>query len=93
MLIFKHHNSELATGGALQEKGVLRNFSKFTGKHLCQSLFFNKVTGRLYNNCIINIGLINAKMYAIYLFAFKDIIRPYKCLLKKDNFSVKTSIE
>ena len=26
-------------------KGVLGNFAKFTGKHLCQSLFFNKVTG------------------------------------------------
>ena len=24
-------------------KGVLSNFTKFTGKHLCQSLFFNKV--------------------------------------------------
>ena len=23
-------------------KGVLRNFAKFTGKYLCQSLFFNK---------------------------------------------------
>ena len=23
-------------------KGVLRNFAKFTGKHLCQRLFFNK---------------------------------------------------
>ena len=23
------------------KKGVLRNFTKFTGKHLCQSLFFN----------------------------------------------------
>ena len=27
------------------KKGVLRNFTKFKGKHLCQSLFFNKVTG------------------------------------------------
>ena len=27
------------------KKGVLRNFKKFTGKHLCQSLFFNKVAG------------------------------------------------
>ena len=27
------------------EKDVLRNFAKFTGKHLCQSLFFNKVAG------------------------------------------------
>ena len=26
-------------------KGVLRNFVKFTGKHLCQSLFFDKVRG------------------------------------------------
>ena len=27
------------------KKDVLRNFAKITGKHLCQSLFFNKVTG------------------------------------------------
>ena len=27
------------------KKGVLKNFSKFTWKHLCRSLFFNKVTG------------------------------------------------
>ena len=27
------------------EKGVHKNISKFTGKHLCQSLFFNKVAG------------------------------------------------
>ena len=27
------------------KKDVLRNFAKFTGKHLCQSLFFNKVAG------------------------------------------------
>ena len=25
--------------------GFLKNFAKFTGKHLCQSLFFNKVAG------------------------------------------------
>ena len=27
------------------KKGVLRNFAKFKGKHLCQRLFFNKVAG------------------------------------------------
>ena len=26
-------------------KGVLKNFKKFTGKHLCQSVFFDKVEG------------------------------------------------
>ena len=27
------------------KEGVLRNSAKFTGKHLCQGLFFNKVAG------------------------------------------------
>ena len=27
------------------KQGILRNFTKFTGKHLCQTLFFNKVSG------------------------------------------------
>ena len=44
----------------LCKKGVLRNFTKFTGKHLCQSLFFSKVAGlrpatlfkkRLWHRC------------------------------------------
>ena len=26
-------------------KGTLRNFAKFIGKHLCQSLYFSKVAG------------------------------------------------
>ena len=29
----------------LCKKGVLINFTKFAGKHLCQSLFFDKVAG------------------------------------------------
>ena len=35
--------SEAATGATIY-KNVLKNYEKFTGKHLCQSLFFNKVT-------------------------------------------------
>ena len=35
--------------GVFCKKGVLRNFAKFTGKHLCQSLFFNKVAGAACN--------------------------------------------
>ena len=27
------------------KKGVLKNFTKFAGKHLCRNLFFNNVTG------------------------------------------------
>ena len=42
------------------KKDVLRNFAKFTGKRLCQGLFFNKVAGlrtatllnkRLWHRC------------------------------------------
>ena len=38
-LCYRHgnfRNTEAATGG------VLKNFTKFTEKHLCQSFFFNK---------------------------------------------------
>ena len=31
--------------GCSVKKGVLRKFAKFTEKHLCQGLFFNKVVG------------------------------------------------
>ena len=30
------------------KKGVLKNFAKFTGNHLYQSLFFNKVAGKAF---------------------------------------------
>ena len=33
------------SSGDVLQKGILENFAKFTGKHLCQSLFFNKVAG------------------------------------------------
>ena len=42
------------------KKGVLKNFTKFTGEHLCWNLFFDKVAGlrpktllikRLHRNC------------------------------------------
>ena len=32
------------------EIGVLKNFAKFTGKQLCQSLFLNKITGHFLKN-------------------------------------------
>ena len=33
-------------------KGALRNFTKFTGKHLCQALFYNKVAGSELTNLL-----------------------------------------
>ena len=34
-----------ATAGGVLKKSVLKNFVTFTRKHLCQSFFFNKVSG------------------------------------------------
>ena len=39
-------NSRISHQRCSLRKGVLRNFAKFTGKHLCQSLFFKKVADR-----------------------------------------------
>ena len=42
--VFLHYRSSRPE--MLCKKGVLNNFAKFTGKHLCQSLSFNKVADR-----------------------------------------------
>ena len=56
--IFKEHRNNRSK--MFCKKDVLRNFTKFTGKHLCQSLFLNKVAGlrsaillkkRLWHRC------------------------------------------
>ena len=43
MLMIKKYKSSHQT--CSMKKGVLRNFAKCKGKHLCQSLFFDKVAG------------------------------------------------
>ena len=40
---YLHPNVRSSHAELFCEKGVLKNLSKFTGKHLCQNLFFNKV--------------------------------------------------
>ena len=38
------------------KNGVLKNFAKFTGKHKCQSFFFNKVAGLRPTRSILEEG-------------------------------------
>ena len=40
---WRHQQPEAATGACSMRKNVHRNFAKFIGKHLHQSLFFNNV--------------------------------------------------
>ena len=35
-------------------KKDVKNFAKFTGKHLCQSLFLDKVAGLIYTSLFLN---------------------------------------
>ena len=62
------------------KKGVLRNFAKFTGKHLCQRLFFNKVADhatflkkRPWLRCFMKIKKIYTKIKNIYEVIYEDI--------------------
>ena len=57
-------------------KGVLRNFAKFKGKHLCQSLFLNKVAGRNF--------IKKETMAQVISFEFCKISEAYN-FIKKDS--------
>ena len=41
----KINDSEAVVRRCSVKKGALKNFVKFTERHLCRSLFFNKVAG------------------------------------------------
>ena len=47
-------------------KGALRNFAKFTGKHLWQSLFFNKVAG--WGDCFWSFSCLLLKISCLFHF-------------------------
>ena len=59
-LVYPRENTEAVVQRCSVKKVLLENFTKFTGKHLCQSLFFDKVAGlraatllkkRLWHRC------------------------------------------
>ena len=58
------------------KKGVLRNFTKFTGKHLCHRVFFNKVAG------LRPATLLKKTLAQVFSCEFSEI--------SKNNFSYRT---
>ena len=54
------------------KKGVFRNFTEFTGKHLCQSLFFNKVSSSVFC-CALGHFFIKSFLFTCILLDFKHI--------------------
>ena len=55
---FPHERGRSIRPEVFCKKGVLKNFAKFTRKHQCQGLFFNKVAGLkpmiLLKKCLYN---------------------------------------
>ena len=83
------------------KKFALKNFAKFAGKHLCQSLFFNKVTGLRHRCFPVNFAkflranfLQNTfRRMLLYIFSFKlNFARKHSlkksCLYHKILFTV-----
>ena len=72
-------------------KGVLGNLAKFTGKHLCQILFFNKVGGLISKNAFFYRTLPMAASELNMLFqCCCDIARPgLNSLLPKQDCQPK----
>ena len=73
------------------EKGVLRNFAKFSGKHLCQRLFFNKVASQkgLWHSCFpanfakfLRIPFIIEHLWWLLLFIRRNSIRKFHFTVK-----------
>ena len=45
------------------KKGILRNFAKFIGKHLCQGLFLNKVVGLTLQHLFVEHHRVTASIF------------------------------
>ena len=68
-------------------KGVLRNFAKFTRKHLCQSLFLNKVAKHLFYRAPLgNLAFHQVKPHSIQISTALYILH-MSCLVVEMSFS------
>ena len=86
-------------------KGVLRNFAKFTWKHLCHSLFFNKVVDhrpatllkkRLWHRCFsVNFAIFLRTPFFIehlwWLFLFFTFSLPLEYIKVFENLNHETT--
>ena len=55
IFVYEKRYSRSSFPKVFYKKGVFKNFTKFTGKYLCQSPFFNKVAGlrqKLIERCV-----------------------------------------
>ena len=82
------------------KKGFLKNFAKITGKHLCQSLFFNKIAGlspatllknRLWHRCfpVIFAKFLRTSFYRTPLMTASDLMIFCRIRIVSSKLAVK----
>ena len=74
------------------KKGVLRNFAKFTGKHLCQRLFFNKVADLSGWLLLENLNINNVTDNKLFWKSVKPLLSAKSRLRYRINISEKGEI-
>ena len=85
--MFVHDSFSVSTRSNHQrcstKKDVLKNFTKFTEKHLCQSLFFNKAAGTPFMNTFYyRIPMVAASIHSLsHLIRFDHFIYDWIILL------------
>ena len=60
------------------KKGIRKNFAKFTGKHLCQSLFFNKIVVYLISE-VTNNNSEETEIFQTHIIFFRTKTLHKKC--------------
>ena len=71
---------EAVTTRAFFKKGVFKNFTKFTWKHMCQSLYFNKAAGLRSEACNVIKKMTLAQAFSCQF-----------CEISKNRFSNRTT--
>ena len=70
------------------KKGVIRNLAKFTGKHLCQSLFLNKVAGAACRRLLLLRYFSLFSFPLFFFFFYKKALLVIKASDQNLNFNI-----
>ena len=72
--MFEFNNKQKQSPGGVLKKGVLENFANFTGKNLCQSLFFlKKLQGLSQSLCLRHANVLKKTLGQVFSLEFCEI--------------------
>ena len=80
---YYHVNTRCSRHEVFCKKGVFKNFIKFTGKHQCQSLFFNKVTGTFFYRTTLVAPSVMQLVFSMFFICNFDYSEPSQISMMK----------